>query len=52
MTPITLLAEAPVERLGNPVDVELDSEQVGECNAGVHAWFPDWLRGDWQRSQR
>ncbi|MBD2187925.1 RelA/SpoT family protein [Pseudanabaena mucicola] len=52
MTPITLLAEAPVEHLGNPVDVEVDSEQVGECNAVVDAWIPDWLRGGWEKSQR
>ena len=56
MTPMTLLAEAPVERLGHPIDgeidCEIDSENGRECNALVDAWIPDWLRTSWVRSQR
>ena len=37
MTPMTLLAEAPVERLGQ----SLDYEQARKCDVVVDAWIPD-----------
>jgi GTP pyrophosphokinase len=52
MTPMTLLAEAPVERLGHPIDDEIACVNVRECNAVVDAWIPDWLRSSWEKSQR
>ena len=52
MTPMTLLAEAPVERLGHPIVGEIDCENFQECNTVVDAWIPDWLRSSWEKSQR
>ena len=48
MTPMTLLAEAPVERLGQ----SLDYEKARNCNELVGAWIPEWLQCCWEKSQR
>ena len=52
MTPMTLLAEAPVEHLGHLIDGEIDCENLQKCNAVVDVWIPDWLRMSWEKSQR
>ena len=54
MTPMTLLAEAPVLRLGQPVKYEPEYQsciKVQECRAAVDEYIPDWLRCCWEKSQ-
>jgi GTP pyrophosphokinase len=58
MTPMTLLAEAPVLRLGQPVKYEPDyqdyqqnNQKAKECRTQVEAHIPDWLRCCWEKSQ-
>ena len=48
MTPMTLLAEAPVDHL----DHSLDYEKAQKCIEVVDACIPDWLRCCWEKSQR
>ena len=49
MTPMTLLAEAPVERLGQPIDGLVDYENVRDCGADI--WIPEWLTSCWEKSR-
>jgi GTP pyrophosphokinase len=58
MTPMTLLAEAPVLRLGQTVKYEPDyqdyqqnNHKAQECRTQVEAHIPDWLRCCWEKSQ-
>ncbi len=48
MTPMTLLAEAPVDCL----ELSLDDEKAQKCMTVVDACIPDWLRSCWVKSQR
>lgn len=47
MTPMTLLAEAPVNHSENA----LDDDKVQECRVVVDTYIPDWLRSCWEKSQ-
>ena len=54
MTPMTLLAEAPVLRLGQPVKYEPEYQSCNkaqECRAAVDEYIPDWLRCCWEKSR-
>ena len=58
MTPMTLLPEAPVLRLGQPVKYEPDyqdyqqnNQKAKECRTQVEAHIPDWLKCCWEKSQ-
>ena len=48
MTPMTLLAKAPVDCL----ELSLDDEKAQKCMTVVDACIPDWLRSCWVKSQR
>ena len=48
MTPMTLLAKAPVDCL----ELSLDDEKAQKCMKVVDACIPDWLRSCWVKSQR